>query len=141
VRGNVAILTEKEYDLVIIGGGIFGACTAWDAALRGLSVALVEQGDFCQATSANHFRMVHGGIRYLQHADVPRIREDRNFLSSVHLRLVPSPSASIDQGSACRAPQALTGTLQLLRCEWQLQQYDATCRSDKAVLVQVAASS
>ena len=73
MQRNIAALTEKEFDLVIVGGGIFGACAAWDAALRGLSVALVERGDFCQATSANHFKIVHGGIRYLQHGDLCRI--------------------------------------------------------------------
>jgi glycerol-3-phosphate dehydrogenase len=75
VERDLSVLTEQEFDLVIIGGGAFGACAAWDAALRGLAVALVERGDFCHATSANHFKMVHGGIRYLQHADVPRMRE------------------------------------------------------------------
>jgi glycerol-3-phosphate dehydrogenase len=78
VKRDLAALTEQEFDLVIVGGGIFGACAAWDAAQRGLSVALVERGDFCHATSANHFKMVHGGIRYLQHADVLRIRESSN---------------------------------------------------------------
>lgn len=68
-------LADTEYDLVVIGGGIFGACAAWDAVLRGLKVALVEKDDFCQGTSANHFKMIHGGMRYLQHLDLPRIRE------------------------------------------------------------------
>ncbi len=68
-------LSNEEFDIVIIGGGIFGACAAWDASLRGLSVALVEQGDFACATSSQHFKMVHGGLRYLQHADIGRMRE------------------------------------------------------------------
>lgn len=69
-----ASLTNKEYDLVIIGAGIFGACASWDAVQRGLSVALIEKSDFCQATSAHHFKMIHGGMRYLQHLDLPRVR-------------------------------------------------------------------
>ena len=44
---NIVRLTEKEYDLVIVGAGIYGICAAWDAALRGLSVAIVDRGDFC----------------------------------------------------------------------------------------------
>src|SRR5262245_13291078 len=88
VRRNVAALTEQEYDLVIVGGGAFGVCAAWDAALRGLSVALVERGDFCHATSANHFKMVHGGIRYLQHGDVLRLRESSNERRAL-LRIAP----------------------------------------------------
>lgn len=72
---NLGALEEREFDIAVVGGGITGICTAWDAALRGLSVALIERGDFAEETSAHSFRMVHGGIRYLQHADLPRIRE------------------------------------------------------------------
>jgi glycerol-3-phosphate dehydrogenase len=75
VKRNLQRLTQKEYDLVVVGGGIFGICAAWHGALQGLSVALIERGDFCHATSANCFKIVHGGIRYLQHADWRRIRE------------------------------------------------------------------
>jgi glycerol-3-phosphate dehydrogenase len=85
---NVKSLTENEYDLVIVGGGIFGACAAWDAILRGLTVALVDKGDFANATSNNHFRMVHGGIRYLQHGDIYRVRES-SYERSALLRIAP----------------------------------------------------
>src|SRR2546426_6489103 len=68
-------LAGKVYDLLIIGGGIYGACVAWEAALRGLSVALVEKADFCAATSANSLKIIHGDFRYLQHADFKRMRE------------------------------------------------------------------
>ena len=88
VRRNVGALAEKEYDLVIVGGGIFGICAAWDAILRGLSVALVEKGDFAHATSAHCFKIVHGGIRYLQHADFVRVRESSRERSAL-LRIAP----------------------------------------------------
>ncbi len=88
MRRNVSALAGKEYDLVIVGGGIFGACAAWDAAQRGLSVALVERADFSHATSANHFKIVHGGIRYLQHGDLYRIRESSRERSAL-LRIAP----------------------------------------------------
>lgn len=88
MQRSIAALTEKEFDLVVVGGGIFGACAAWDAALRGLSVALVERGDFCEATSANHFKMIHGGVRYLQHGDINRIRESSRERSAL-LRIAP----------------------------------------------------
>ncbi|HEY7317355.1 MAG TPA: glycerol-3-phosphate dehydrogenase/oxidase [Candidatus Binatia bacterium] len=71
---NLAELARKEYDLLVVGGGIYGVCIAWDAALRGLSVALVEKGDFGHATSSNSLRVIHGGLRYLQHGDVRRVR-------------------------------------------------------------------
>lgn len=77
-----------EYDVLVIGGGIFGLCTAYDAAQRGLSVALIEKGDFAHATSANSFKMVHGGIRYLQHADIRRLRES-SAERRVFLRIAP----------------------------------------------------
>lgn len=88
MKRDISALDGKEYDLVIVGGGIFGVCAAWDAALRGLSVAIVEKGDFAHATSANHFKMVHGGIRYLQHADVYRVRESSRERSAL-LRIAP----------------------------------------------------
>jgi glycerol-3-phosphate dehydrogenase len=75
MKRNLNDLCRKEHDVIVVGGGIFGACAAWDASLRGLKVALVEKNDFSHATSANHLKMVHGGIRYLQHGDVYRVRE------------------------------------------------------------------
>ncbi len=71
---NLHLLDRQEFDLIVVGGGIFGACAAWDATQRGLSVALIDRGDFCSATSANSFKLIHGGIRYLQHGDVGRVR-------------------------------------------------------------------
>ena len=68
-------LANHKYDLIIIGGGIYGACVAWDATLRGLSVALVEKADFGHATSANSLKTIHGGLRYLQQLDIKRMRE------------------------------------------------------------------
>lgn len=88
MRRNTSSMAGKEYDVVVVGGGIFGACAAWDAALRGLSIALIEKRDFCHASSANHLRMVHGGIRYLQHADLCRIRESSHERSEL-LRIAP----------------------------------------------------
>jgi glycerol-3-phosphate dehydrogenase len=85
---NIGKLSDQEYDLVVIGGGIFGACAAWDAVLRGLKVALIEKDDFCQATSANHFKMIHGGMRYLQHLDIKRVRESSRE-RSVLLKTAP----------------------------------------------------
>jgi glycerol-3-phosphate dehydrogenase len=74
MKRQVEQLESREFDLVVVGGGIFGACAAWDAALRGLSVVLLEAYDFGSGVSANSFRMVHGGIRYIQHLDFPRVR-------------------------------------------------------------------
>lgn len=88
MQRNLTKLSEKDYDLVVVGGGIFGVCACWEAVMRGLSVALLEKGDFSHATSANHFKMAHGGIRYLQHGDIYRIRESSHERSAL-LRIAP----------------------------------------------------
>ena len=75
MRRDLAALAEREFDLVVIGGGICGAAVAWDGALRGLSVALLERMDFGGGTSAESLKVIHGGIRYLQHLDIVRVRE------------------------------------------------------------------
>lgn len=82
------MLTKESYDILVIGGGIFGICIARDAALRGLSVGLVEKGDFAEGASSNCFKMVHGGLRYMQHADLPRVRESSRERSNF-LRIAP----------------------------------------------------
>lgn len=71
---NPDSIRGRTFDLAIVGGGAFGACAAWEAALRGYSVALIEARDFGSGTSANSFKFVHGGIRYLQHLDLARLR-------------------------------------------------------------------
>jgi glycerol-3-phosphate dehydrogenase len=83
-----AVLTERQYDLLVIGGGAFGAAAAHDAALRGLKTALIERDDFGAGASAECFKMVHGGIRYLQHADVRRLRASCHERSAM-LRIAP----------------------------------------------------
>ncbi len=60
-------LERETFDLLVIGGGINGAGVARDAALRGLKVALVERHDFASGTSSRSSRLVHGGVRYLEH--------------------------------------------------------------------------
>lgn len=62
-----ARLAMETFDLLIIGGGINGAGIARDAALRGLTVALVERDDFASGTSSRSSRLIHGGVRYLEH--------------------------------------------------------------------------
>src|SRR6185503_16509423 len=85
---NLAELARTEHDLLIIGGGAAGAAAAREATLRGLRVALIERHDFGSGASAHCFKVVHGGIRYLQHADVRRLRSTSHE-RSVFLRLAP----------------------------------------------------
>ncbi|HVP01772.1 MAG TPA: glycerol-3-phosphate dehydrogenase/oxidase [Solirubrobacteraceae bacterium] len=71
----LAALHADAFDVVVIGGGITGAGVALDAASRGYSVALVEQADFASGTSSRSSKLVHGGLRYLQHFDLGLVRE------------------------------------------------------------------
>jgi glycerol-3-phosphate dehydrogenase len=68
-------LRANEFDLVVVGGGITGAGVALDAAARGYSVALVERADYASGTSSRSSKLVHGGLRYLQHFDLGLVRE------------------------------------------------------------------
>jgi glycerol-3-phosphate dehydrogenase len=68
-------LTDGDYDVVIVGGGIAGAGAARDLALRGLSVALVDKGDFASATTSRSSKLIHGGLRYLELWDLGLVRE------------------------------------------------------------------
>ncbi|MEO8354732.1 MAG: glycerol-3-phosphate dehydrogenase/oxidase [Chloroflexota bacterium] len=74
MKRDLRELSSRQFDVVVIGGGIHGALTAWDATLRGLSVALIERGDFGGATSQNSLKIIHGGLRYLQDGNLARIR-------------------------------------------------------------------
>jgi glycerol-3-phosphate dehydrogenase len=88
MRRDLGRLEAEEHDLLVIGAGIQGATIAWDAALRGLRVALVERDDFGAATSANSLRIVHGGLRYLSRGDFPRMRESIQERTAL-LRIAP----------------------------------------------------
>ena len=74
MKRNLERLADHKFDILVIGGGIHGAITAWDAALRGLSVGLIERGDFGSGTSQNSLKIIHGGLRYLQDGNLSRIR-------------------------------------------------------------------
>jgi len=66
---------DKLFDVIIVGGGITGAAVAYDAASRGLSVAMVEKSDFGSATSAVTSKLIHGGLRYLATMELGLVRE------------------------------------------------------------------
>jgi glycerol-3-phosphate dehydrogenase len=71
-------LETETFDLLVIGGGITGAGIARDAALRGLSVALIEKTDFAAGTSSKSSKLVHGGLRYLEHGQFRLVFEGTN---------------------------------------------------------------
>ncbi len=87
----LAALTEEEFDVVVVGGGITGAGVALDAASRGYSVALLERADYAAGTSSRSSKLVHGGLRYLQNFDLGLVREalvERQLLVALAPHLV-----------------------------------------------------
>jgi glycerol-3-phosphate dehydrogenase len=81
-------LSGQKFDVVVIGGGITGCGVARDAAMRGLTVALFERGDLASGTSSRSSRLIHGGIRYLEHGQLHLVHEsirEREIL----LRIAP----------------------------------------------------
>lgn len=108
-------LSSTSYDLLVVGGGIYGACAAWEGALRGLRVALIEAGDFGGATSGNSLRTLHGGLRHLQRLDFRRMRESIRERRE-WLRLAPhlaSPLRFIlpTRGQGVRGPLVMRAAL------------------------------
>ena len=79
------------YDVIVIGGGINGSGIAREAALRGLSILLIEKDDFCAGTSGRTSKLIHGGLRYLEHRQWRLVREslrEREALLQAFPRLV-----------------------------------------------------
>jgi glycerol-3-phosphate dehydrogenase len=117
MKRNLEQLANQTYDLLVIGGGIHGACIAWDATLRGLSVALIERGDFGQETSANSLKTVHGGLRYLQDADLNLVRimiQERTSYLRIAPHLVhPLPCLTPTYSRLTRSKLALGVALKL----------------------------
>lgn len=66
---------HQDYDLVVVGGGVNGTGVAADASGRGLKVLLCEMGDLAHATSSNSSKLIHGGLRYLEHYEFRLVRE------------------------------------------------------------------
>ena len=74
VRRDPWALAGRPFDFLVIGGGIYGSVAAWDATLRGLSVAIIDRGDFGSGTSFNSAKTIHGGVRALQSGNVAALR-------------------------------------------------------------------
>lgn len=88
VQRDLPALARASFDVLVIGGGIVGACVARDAVLRGLNVALIDRGDFGGGISWNSLKVVHGGLRSLQRLD---LRQARHFVRErrAWLRIAP----------------------------------------------------
>lgn len=110
MKRDIQRLQDNEFDIVVIGGGITGACLAHDGALRGLRVAIVEKNDFGMSTSAASSKLLHGGIRYLQKLQFGKVREsarERTYFQVIapHITtnipfLIPTIRNSLMKGKA-----------------------------------------
>ncbi|MCJ7526076.1 MAG: FAD-dependent oxidoreductase [Candidatus Aminicenantes bacterium] len=125
ISRNVAAATGTTYDLIIIGGGIYGTMLALEAGQRGKRSLLLEKDDFGGATSLNHLRTVHGGLRYLQSLDLARFFESvterrwfmANFPALVQILpcLMPLYGRGLKRASIMRAGLRLNDCLGLKR--------------------------
>ena len=109
---DISKLNSKSYDVLVIGAGIAGAAVALDAAQRGLAVLIVDKGDFGSATSASSGKIIHGGIRFMQHAAFLRVRESlhhrRVFLNIAPHLVHPIPFIIPTYGHGIKGKEILT---------------------------------
>ncbi len=117
IARDPAEASRERYDLIVIGGGIYGAMLLLEAGQRGLKALLVERGDFGGATSFQSLRIVHGGLRYLQALDVPRffesVRERRWFLHTFPELVTPLPCLMPLYGEGLRRRGVLGAALRM----------------------------
>lgn len=84
-------LADTKFDVIVVGAGFYGVTAAWDAAQRGLSVAIIDRGDFGGATSFNNLKTLHGGLRSLAALNYPQMRlfiQERRTLARIAPHLV-----------------------------------------------------
>ena len=128
-------LADTHFDLLIVGAGIYGATIAWDAAQRGLSVALVDRGDFGGATSANSMKTVHGGVRALQTLNLTQVRffvRERRALSRIAPHLIDTlPFVIPTYGGLTRNPL----TLRVVFGLYDLLSRDRNARPDRSTFL------
>ncbi len=106
------VVQAHRSDVLIIGGGIHGAALLWECTSRGLNATLLEQGDFCCATSANSMKIIHGGVRYLQDFDLTRLRAaaaERRALLRIAPHLVVPLTCVIPLGKGLLQNRLVTG--------------------------------
>lgn len=110
---------SKAYDLLIVGGGVYGAAMAHYATLNGLEVALFEKDDFCSHTSANSQKVIHGGLRYLQSFDIKRvlesIKERQRFYAMFPHLVHPLPCVMPLYGWGMKSKEAMTAAFWVYR--------------------------
>lgn len=129
---------NEHFDVIVIGGGITGASVAYEAATRGLKVALLEMRDFSWATSAVTSKMIHGGMRYLANGEFGLVREslrERRILENIAPNLVyPMPCMMTHNTSHLKNNKRVVKVGMLL---YDLLSYDKTFTWDKSKKIPV----
>src|SRR5205823_2740798 len=82
-------LSGQRFDLLVVGGGIVGSRIAYEAACDGLTVALVDAGDYGGCTSSASSKLLHGGLRYLSTGDVGLVRQLQSERRAIATRIAP----------------------------------------------------
>lgn len=108
---DVSLLTKNNYDVLVIGGGLQGAAVFWEAALRGLSVVLVEQNDFASETSAQRLKVIYSDLRFLPQMNFKQgrtVTHERTTLMHIAPHLVhPMPVIVPTYGNALQSKASL----------------------------------
>ena len=111
-------VAPDEYDLIVIGGGVQGIMLTLEGSRRGLRVLLLEKADWGSGTTYNWLRILHGGLRYLQTADLPRfiesVRERGWFLEHFPDLVAPLPCVMPLYRSGSRSPTLMAAALPTL---------------------------
>lgn len=119
-KRDIPKLCATTFDLLVIGGGVHGATITCHAAKAGYHTALVEKNDFCGATSANSLKILHGGLRYLQHGNIKRMRHSiiarREMMQMAPYLVEPLPCIMPLCGRGLRGPVAMRTALFLNDC-------------------------
>lgn len=117
MRRDIDYLADNHFDVVIIGGGIHGCVLFRQLAGTGAKVALVEKEDFGGGTSANSLKILHGGLRYLQHLDIRRIRDSvysrKAFLQVAPHLIQPLPCVIPTCGNGIKGKTVMAVALKL----------------------------
>ncbi len=119
MKRTLSVNDKDHIDLLIVGGGIYGAAMAYYATLNNLKVALIEKDDFCSHTSANSQKVIHGGLRYLQSLDIKRvlesIRERQRFYTLFSHIVQPLPCVLPVSGWGMKSREAMGAAFYLYR--------------------------
>lgn len=120
MKRDLKKLASETLDILVIGGGAHGAAIAYHGAMAGYKIAVIDKNDFCSATSANSLKILHGGLRYLQHLNIKRMRHSilarrEMMLLAPHL-VRPLPCIMPAYGHGLRGKKIMQAALFLNDC-------------------------